>query len=78
MDNIIQDFAENFIKDIEKYILELFEGEKEGISELIGIMQQDMEKLGREPLANVFERIDEEIRESKERKKSWDIQARFY
>ena len=76
MDNIIHDFAENFIKDIEKYILELFEGEKEGISELIGIMQQDMEKLGREPLANVFERIDEEIRESKERKKSWDIQAR--
>lgn len=76
MDNIIQDFAENFIRHIEKYVDNLFEGEKTDISELIEIMQQDMDKLGREALAHVLEKMDQEIMESKERKKSWNIQAR--
>jgi hypothetical protein len=31
MDNIIQDFAENFIRHIEKYLDNLFEGEKKDI-----------------------------------------------
>jgi len=76
MDNIIQDIAENFICHIEKYVDNLFEGEKENISELIEIMQQDMDKLGREALAHVLEKMDQEIMESKERKKLWNIQAR--
>lgn len=76
MDNIIQDFAENFIRHIEKYVDNLFEGEKKDISELIEIMQQDMDELGREALAHVLEKMDQEIMESKERKKSWNIQAR--
>jgi len=76
MDNIIQDFAENFIRHIEKYVDNLFEGEKKDISELIEIMQQDMDKLGREALAHVLEKMDQEIMESKERKNSWNIQAR--
>ncbi|MFW5686627.1 MAG: hypothetical protein ACOCXL_00405 [Halanaerobium sp.] len=53
MNNIIQDFAENFICNIEKYVDELFDGEK-NISELIYIMQQDMDKLGRKALTNVL------------------------
>ena len=76
MDNIIQDFAENFIQNIEKYVDSLFEGEKKDISELIEVMQQDMNKLGRDALAHVLEKMDQEIMESKERKKSWNIQAR--
>jgi hypothetical protein len=76
MNNIIQDFAENFIRNIEKYVDELFDGEKKDISELIEIMQQDMDKLGREALAHVLEKMDKEIMESKERKKTWNIQAR--
>lgn len=76
MDNIIQDFAENFIRNIEKYVDKLFEGEKKDISELIEIMQQDMNKLGRDALAHVLEKMDKEIMESKERKKAWNIQAR--
>lgn len=35
-----------------------------------------MNKLGRETLVHVMEKMDEEIMESKERKKSWNIQAR--
>jgi hypothetical protein len=35
-----------------------------------------MNKLGRKALAHVLEKMDEEIMESKERKKSWNIQAR--
>lgn len=76
MNNIIQDFAENFIRNIEKYVDELFDGERKDISELIEIMQQDMDKLGREALAHVLEKMDAEIMESKERKKTWNIQAR--
>jgi len=76
MDNIIQDFAENFTRNIEKYVDNLFEGKKKDISELIKVMQHDMDKLGRDALAYVLEEMDQEIMESKERKKSWNIQAR--
>jgi hypothetical protein len=76
MNNIIQDFAENFIRNIEKYVDNLFEGEKKDISELIEIMQQDMNKLGRDALAHILEKMDHEIKESKERKKLWNIHAR--
>jgi hypothetical protein len=55
MDNIIQDFSENFIRHIEKYVDNLFEDEKKGISELIEIMQQNMDKLGRKTLVYVHE-----------------------
>jgi len=76
MDNIIQEFEENFIRHIEKYLERLFEGDEKDISGLIKTMQQDMDKFGREALAYVLEKSDEEIMESKERKKSWNIQAR--
>ena len=76
MDNIIKDFEENFIRHIEKYVEDLFEGDETDISGLIKTMQQDMDKFGREALAHVLENMDQEIMESKERKKSWNIQAR--
>ncbi|MCC3146072.1 ISLre2 family transposase [Halanaerobium sp. Z-7514] len=76
MNNIIQDFAENFSSNIEKYIKELFEGKKGGISGLIEIIDKDLNGLGRDLLVYVLENMDEEIRESKERKKLFNIQAR--
>ncbi|TDO84823.1 uncharacterized protein UPF0236, partial [Halanaerobium saccharolyticum] len=76
MDNIIQEFSEKFTRNIEKCAKKIIEGEKGNISELIKLMQQDMNELGRKTLAYVIETLDEEIMESKERKKSWNIQAR--
>ncbi len=71
----IQHFIEKDIKEIEKLVGEVIEGKKdtEDLSE--NILQRVL-KLGTGLLGEIYELLDDEIRESVARKKHWNIEHR--
>ena len=71
----IQHFIEKDIKEIEKGVKKLIKGEidAEDLSEEI---QERVLKLGTDLLSEIYELLDDAIRESLTRKKHWNIEHR--
>ena len=71
----IQYFIENDIKEIEKSVKEIITGEKDA-EDLSEEVEKRVLKLGTDLLGEIYELLDEEIRESISRKKHWNIEHR--
>jgi hypothetical protein len=68
----IQQFNEFGVKKIEETIKK-FVIERKDMADLVIGLQQDLFELGRNIITEVLEKLDEELRQSKLRKKSWEI-----
>lgn len=75
MHNSILHFIENDIKEIENLVAAMLKGEKEP-HDLSQDIYNRMLGLGGRLIAELYEKIDEEIRESLIRKKKWNIEQR--
>ena len=75
MYNTIQHFIEDDIKKIEKSIKEIITGEKDA-EDLSEEVEERVLKLGVNLLGEIYELLDDEIRESISRKKHWNIEHR--
>ncbi|HHX55787.1 MAG TPA: ISLre2 family transposase, partial [Clostridiales bacterium] len=73
MYNTIQHFIEDDIKKIEKSIKEIITGEKDA-EDLSEEVEERVLKLGTDLLGEIYELLDDEIRESISRKKHWNIE----
>lgn len=75
MHNSILHFIENDIKEIENLVAAILKGEKDP-HDLSQDIYNRMLELGGRLIAELYEKIDEEIRESLIRKKKWNIEQR--
>ena len=75
MYNTILHFIEKDIMEIEKFMELLLSGEKD-TDNLATLIQEKVLSLGRNLQAELYEKIDEEIRNSITRKKKWRIEQR--
>lgn len=75
MYNSILHFIENDIREIENLVAAMLKGEKEP-HDLSQDIHDRMLGLGARLIAELYEKIDEEIRESLIRKKKWNIEQR--
>lgn len=73
--NSILHFIENDIKEIENLVAAMLKGEKEP-HDLSQDIHDRMLGLGARLIAELYEKIDDEIRESLIRKKKWNIEQR--
>ena len=71
----ILNFIENDIKEIENLVAAMLKGEKEP-HDLSQDIHDRMLGLGSRLIAELYEKIDDEIRESLIRKKKWNIEQR--
>ena len=71
----ILQFGKTGIENIEKVGVNFFEKPKD-INALVSGIQQEVLKLGAGIIGNLFEEMDEMIRQSKERKENWEIVRR--
>ena len=75
MYNSILHFIENDIKEIENLVAAMLKGNKEP-HDLSQDIHDRMLGLGARLIAELYEKIDDEIRESLIRKKKWNIEQR--
>lgn len=75
MYNTILHFIENDIKEIERVVESLLRSEKD-TDDLATTIQEKVVNLGRNLQAEIYEKLDEEIRNSIIRKKKWTIEQR--
>ena len=73
-ESIIQ-FAEKSIKELEKMVEKILVGEADGNDLSVAIHERVL-KLGRNLQVEIYEKLDEEIRTSISRKKTWNIEHR--
>ena len=74
MDTIIQDFAEDVSTKLRKMLENIMSGSNEGISALVTLLKEELDKLGTELCRYFIEAADEIIKESSKRQKEWVVE----
>lgn len=76
MEYIIQQNAEKIMLDMKKELDMVFDDGNSDLSKIIKVLAGDLNKLGREILEYMMEGTDVSIKDSDERKKVWNVQAK--
>ncbi|MBO8132237.1 MAG: ISLre2 family transposase, partial [Candidatus Marinimicrobia bacterium] len=74
MENIIQQFAENIIPELEVTLEEIYLKNDGGLSKLTRVIKKHIDNLGQAIMKYTLEELDQAIKESQERKKRWVVQ----
>lgn len=73
MNNIIQQFEENISIELEKILKEVLLDQGKDISEVIALIKEHLDELGRNLCEWLIEEIDEALKESSKRRQEWTI-----
>lgn len=76
METIIQHFAEKVTSDVEKELEKIFVENNSDISQLIEVVDGNLNKLGAQIIKYILEQSDKIIKESPERLKQWVVQSK--